>query len=72
MTITYSTGVPAAPTAVAGTPGNGSLALQWAAPSSAGAAPISDYIVQYSSDGGTHVGDRRHRFDGDVGHHLRA
>jgi titin len=52
VTITYSTGVPAAPTAVAGTPGNGSLALQWAAPSSPGAAPISDYIVQYSSDGG--------------------
>ncbi|MGA2304552.1 MAG: fibronectin type III domain-containing protein [Acidimicrobiales bacterium] len=52
VTITYSTGVPAAPTAVAGTPGNGSLAVQWAAPSSPGDAPISDYIVQYSSDGG--------------------
>ena len=54
VTITYSTGVPAAPTSVAGTPGNGSLALQWTAPSSPGAAPISDYIVQYSSDGGAH------------------
>jgi Fibronectin type III domain/Putative Ig domain len=53
VTITYSTGVPAAPTAVAGTPGNGSLALQWSAPSSTGAAPISDYIIQYSSNGGT-------------------
>jgi predicted RNA-binding protein with TRAM domain len=52
VTITYSTGVPAAPTSVAGTPGNGSLALQWSAPSSIGAAPISDYIVQYSSNGG--------------------
>ena len=53
VTITYSTGVSAVPTAVAGTPGNGSLAVQWDAPSSPGAAPISDYVVQYSSDGGT-------------------
>jgi hypothetical protein len=53
VTITYSTGVPSAPTSVAGTPGNASLALQWAVPSSPGAAPISDYIVQYSSNGGS-------------------
>jgi predicted RNA-binding protein with TRAM domain len=54
VTITYSTGVPAAPTAVTGTPGNGSLALNWNAPSSAGAASISDYVIEYSSDGGAH------------------
>jgi hypothetical protein len=52
VSITYSTGVPAAPSSVIGTPGNASLALQWGAPS-AGAAPISDYIIQYSSNGGS-------------------
>jgi titin len=53
VTITYSTGVPAAPTSVTGTPENGGLGLQWDVPSSAGAAPISDYIIQYSSNGGS-------------------
>jgi titin len=51
VVITYSTGVPGIPTAVSGTPGNADVALQWTAPS-AGADPISDYIIQYSSDGG--------------------
>ena len=53
VVITYATGIPAAPTSVAGSAGNGTVALQWAAPISAGAAPISDYIVQYSSNGGS-------------------
>jgi titin len=53
VVITYSTGVPSAPTSVTGTPGNGSVALQWTAPSSIGAAAISDYIIQYSSNEGT-------------------
>ncbi|MGA2835658.1 MAG: putative Ig domain-containing protein [Acidimicrobiales bacterium] len=53
VVITYSTGVPDAPTAVTGTVGNGDVALQWTAPSSAGADPISDYVIQYSSNGGS-------------------
>jgi len=52
VSVTYSTGVPGAPTAVSGTAGNGSANVTWTAPS-AGADPISDYIVQYSSNGGT-------------------
>ncbi len=52
VVITYATGVPGTPTDVTGTAGNGSVALQWNAPISQGAAPISDYIIQYSSDGG--------------------
>ena len=53
VVITYSTGVPSAPTAVTGTAGNTTATLQWTAPSAAGAQPISDYIVQYSSNGGS-------------------
>jgi titin len=52
VVITYSTGVPGIPTALSGAAGNTSVALQWTAPS-AGAAAISDYIVQYSSNGGS-------------------
>ena len=52
VSVTYSTGVPGAPPAVSGTAGNGSANVTWTAPS-AGADPISDYIVQYSSNGGT-------------------
>ncbi len=53
VTITYSTGVASAPTSVTGTPGNASVGLQWTAPGSTGAAPVSDYVVQYSSNGGS-------------------
>jgi titin len=52
VVITYSTGVPGIPTGVSGTPGNAAVTLQWTAPS-AGFDPISDYVIQYSSDGGT-------------------
>jgi hypothetical protein len=52
VVLTYATGVPAAPTSPSGTPGNGTVALQWVAPSAVGAAPISDYIIEYSSNGG--------------------
>ncbi len=51
VVITYSTGIPGIPT-VSGTAGNQSVALQWTAPS-AGADPISDYVIQYSSNGGS-------------------
>ena len=40
------------PTALSGTAGNATVGLQWTAPN-AGAAAISDYIVQYSSNGGS-------------------
>jgi titin len=53
VVITYSTGVPGIPTGVSGTAGNAQVALQWTAPS-AGFDPISDYVIQYSSDGGSH------------------
>jgi predicted RNA-binding protein with TRAM domain len=51
VVITYSTGIPGIPT-VSGTAGNQSVGLQWTAPS-AGADPINDYVIQYSSNGGT-------------------
>ncbi|MHB1884951.1 MAG: beta strand repeat-containing protein, partial [Acidimicrobiales bacterium] len=53
VTITYSTGVPSTPLSVVGTAGNGSIALAWSPPSNPGSEAISDYIVRYSSDGGT-------------------
>ena len=52
VVITYATGIPGIPTALSGTAGNAAVGLQWTAPS-AGAAAISDYIVQYSSNGGS-------------------
>jgi predicted phage tail protein len=42
-----------APTAVAGTYGNTEVALTWSAPAVNGGAAISDYAIQYSSDGTT-------------------
>ena len=51
--LSYATGVPAAPTSVSGTSGSGNVSLQWAAPTSVGAAPISDYIIEYSDNGGS-------------------
>jgi titin len=53
ITIAYTTGSPAAPTAVTGTAGNGSVSLLWTAPTDPGQTAISDYVVQYSSNGGT-------------------
>ena len=52
VVLTYSTGVPGMSTNLSGTAGNASAALQWTAPS-AGADPITDYVVQYSSNGGS-------------------
>ena len=43
-------GIPAAPT---GTPGNGQVSLSWTAPAANGTPAISDYSIQYSSNGGT-------------------
>jgi titin len=43
------TGVPGAPTAVAGTAGNGQVALTWTAPSSNGGSAITGYQVQVAT-----------------------
>jgi titin len=53
IVISYTTGSPAAPTAVSGTAGNGSVSLLWTAPTDPGQSAISDYLVQYSSNGGS-------------------
>ena len=43
--------VPSAPTNVLGVHGNGQVALSWTAPVSNGGLPITDYTIQYSTDG---------------------
>jgi uncharacterized repeat protein (TIGR02543 family) len=42
---------PGAPTALAATVGNTQVALTWTAPSSDGGSAITDYLVQFSTDG---------------------
>ena len=49
--VTPST-VPTAPTSVVGVYGDKSATLTWAAPSSNGGASITNYLIQYSTDGG--------------------
>ncbi len=44
--------VPGAPTNVTGTPLENAVALTWLAPASTGSAPITDYLIQWTSDGG--------------------
>ena len=44
--------VPGPPTAAAGTIGNTQVTLSWTTPVTNGGAPIKDYLIQYSSDGG--------------------
>ena len=45
--------VPAAPTNVAGTPGNTRVSLAWTAPTNSGGAAITDYIVQFKTTAAT-------------------
>ena len=45
--------VPDAPSSVTGTAGDTQVSLTWNAPGSNGGAAITDYVVQYSSNGGT-------------------
>ena len=44
---------PGPPTNVVATPGNGALSVTWSAPSSDGGSALTDYVVEYSSNGGT-------------------
>ena len=50
---TLKAGVPAAPAAPALASGNAQLDVSWTAPASNGGSAVTDYDVQYSSDGGT-------------------
>jgi hypothetical protein len=52
FTISVSATAPAAPTGIAATAANGSVALSWSSGSNGGAA-ITDYLIQYSTDGST-------------------
>ncbi|GAA3731331.1 hypothetical protein GCM10022239_04910 [Leifsonia bigeumensis] len=53
VVISYTTGAPAAPSAVSGTAADGSVHLIWTAPTDSGQSVVSDYLVRYSSDGGS-------------------
>jgi len=44
---------PDVPSSLSGTAGSGQVLLSWIAPGSDGGAPITDYAIQYSSNGGT-------------------
>jgi hypothetical protein len=50
---TTSAGAPGAPTGVSGTIDAMRVNLSWAAPASDGGSAVTDYIVQYSSNGGS-------------------
>ena len=43
---------PGAPSGVAGLSGDGQVGLSWVAPSVTGGAVVTDYVVEYSADGG--------------------
>ena len=45
--------VPGAPTGLAATPGSTQVALSWTAPAANGGSTITDYLVEYSANGGT-------------------
>lgn len=45
--------VPGIPTNLVGTSGDSQVSLSWSAPTENGGAAITDYVVQYSSDGGS-------------------
>ena len=45
--------VPGSPTSVVAVRGNASLAVTWTTPASTGDSPITDYLVKYSSNGGS-------------------
>jgi hypothetical protein len=45
--------IPAAPTNVTGLSGNGQVAISWTAPTVSAQIPVTDYIIQYSSNSGS-------------------
>jgi len=45
---------PSAPTILSATPGAGQVALSWTPPADNGGAPITRYLVRYSSNGGSY------------------
>jgi Fibronectin type III domain len=45
--------LPGAPTSLTAAGGNGSATLTWSAPTNTGGSAITDYSIQYSSNGGT-------------------
>ena len=45
--------VPGSPTSVVAVSGNTQLTVTWTAPASTGGSPITDYVVEYSSDNGS-------------------
>ncbi|NBV51841.1 BspA family leucine-rich repeat surface protein, partial [bacterium] len=50
---TIPTAIPQAPTSVTGTSGEGQVSISWVTPASNGGSDITDYVIQYSSDGGS-------------------
>lgn len=49
----WSLFAPPSPTSLSGTAGNAQVALSWSAPSVLSQTPITDYVVQFSSDSGS-------------------
>jgi len=43
---------PTAPTNLVGTAGNSRVQLTWSAPTSTGGSPVTDYLIQFSTNGG--------------------
>ncbi len=50
---TYFANAPDAPTSLTTTPANNAVTLTWAAPGNNGGSAITDYLVEYSSNGGS-------------------
>src|SRR5690606_34283029 len=44
--------LPGAPTSLVATAGDGEVTLSWTAPANPGTSAITDYVIEYSTDGG--------------------
>ena len=49
-TDTFIAGPPGVPTGLGASPGNGQVGLAWNAPVDTGGSPITDYVIEYSTD----------------------